>query len=362
LRVGELLYLHAGVDSRAGRITPAVRWVGRALRTVEGLESRQATALRARLWSALAGVRVRQGRYVEAEQSCEQAIAEAELAGEDRALAHACWVLDGALVRMGRPGEATHSERAIEIYKRLGDTENLARVLSNLGAFAQAAGRWDGALELYEQAIEQANRAGDVISAAYGDCNIGETLSDQGRFEEAEPRLRRALQVWDGSGDEQGSAYARALLGRLAVRMGHGEQGRARLQGALADLIGLRCEFDAGSARLFLAEAAVAVGEPDEALRIAAEVGGGAEQSPLPARIRGLALAARGEPDRAREALEESLACANASGSDFDAAAALDGLAALATDPQAAAALRGDRDAVLARLGVRRLPGPRLAA
>ena len=361
IRTAELLYLHAGVASRAGKITPAVRWVGRALRELDGLDSQEAAALRSRLWSTLAGVRARQGRYGEAEQSARRAIPDAERTGEARALAHACWVLDVSLVRMGRPADATHSPRAIEIYERLGDTENLARVLSNLGTFEASAGRWDRAMALYQEGADHATRAGDVTSAAYGDCNIGETLSDQGRFEEAEPRLRRALQVWDGSGDEQGSAYARILLGRLAVRKGDAESGRRRLERGLAELVSLRCEFDAAIARLFLAEAAVAVNRPQEALRILADVDGGVDGLALAPRIRGLALAAGGERAGAWQAFEDSLAAARRAGSDFDAAAALDGLAALAGDPAQAEVYVGERDALLERLGVRQLPEPRPA-
>ncbi len=364
VREAELLYLHSMVAQRTGRITAAVRWVGRALRAVEGLETAEAVGLQARLWSALAGVRARQGRYELAEETAERAIAFAEQAGEDRALAHACWLHDVLLTRLGRPVDGSRSQRAIEIYKRLGDTENLAKVLSNLGVIEAAAGRWDRAMELYAEGAEHSARAGDVISAAYGDCNIGEMLSDQGRYEEAEPRLRRALQVWDGSGDEQGTGYARLLLGRLAVRRGEPDRGRTRLEGALADLVRLRCEFEEAFGRMLLAEATVAAGEPEEALRIVAALSGqDADQSPIAPRIRGLALAGRGEPERAREAFAESLARARADGSDFDAAAALDGLAALAAaggEPGAAAAWAAERDDLLARLGVRRMPGPRL--
>jgi tetratricopeptide (TPR) repeat protein len=360
LRVAELLYRHARVANRTGKITAAVRWVGRALSVVEGLEGDEAAGLRARLWSALAGVRLRQGRHEEAERSCYQAIADAERSAEERALAHACWLLDGTLVRQGRSDEATHSDRALEIYRRLGDRENLGRVLSNLGAFAVAAGDWDAGMELYEEGAEQAAQAGDVVAAAYGDCNIGETLSDQGRYDEAEPRLRRALQVWDGSGDEQGSGYARLLLGRMAVRVGRADVGRGQIERALRDLAALRCEFEADFARVLLAEAVLAGGSPGEALEMVADLVGAVDESPLLLRIRGLALAELGQDERAAEALREALDCARRCGSDFDAAAALDGLSVLADDPEAAAALAGERDLLLGRLGVRELPGPRV--
>ena len=91
---------------------------------MDAIEGSEATAWRARIRSDLGGIRNRQGRWPRAISECRQAIAEAESVGELSALAHACYALDLALVESGRPAEATHSWRALEIYEQLGDPEH----------------------------------------------------------------------------------------------------------------------------------------------------------------------------------------------------------------------------------------------
>ena len=142
--------------------------------------------------AALAMTRQRQGRSEDAIALCAQAIAEGEGAGEERAVAHACHVLDWALHDAGRPEEATHSARALAIYERLGDLDRQAAVLNNLGAFAFHAGDWREAVVLYRRAANASAQAGDVVNAAFGDCNVGEVLVEQGRLTAADEALRAA--------------------------------------------------------------------------------------------------------------------------------------------------------------------------
>ena len=127
---------HAEIAKRSGSLTVAVRWLKRGLRCVEALDGAEAKASRARMRSNLGGIRLRQRRLSEAISACHETIAEADSVGELRALAHACYVLDMALVESGRPDEATNSWRALEIYQQLGDPEHEHIVLNNLGAAA----------------------------------------------------------------------------------------------------------------------------------------------------------------------------------------------------------------------------------
>src|SRR4029453_14953491 len=159
----------------------------------------------------------------EAISFCHRAIDEAQVAHEDAALAQACFVLDWALVESGRPSEAVHSARALEIYERLGQLDRQAAVLNNLGGFAYREGRWDQAVALYRRGADASIRAGDVANAAFGDCNVGEVLSNQGRLTEARKLLHRARRVWRGTGYDWGVAYATAQLGPIA-----GPEGRTR--------------------------------------------------------------------------------------------------------------------------------------
>jgi hypothetical protein len=74
--------------------------------------------------------------------------------------------------------------------------------------------------------------------------------------------------------------------------------------------------------------------------------------------IRGIGLARLGRPDEAKVELDASLGMARESGALYDVAAALDVLHALGAEHEQRAR---ERDALLERLGVERLPALELA-
>jgi class 3 adenylate cyclase/tetratricopeptide (TPR) repeat protein len=364
VRVGEVLLRETELADRAGEARHAVRTALRALRVLDGIRGGGAARCRARLLAALALTRQRQGRCDDAVRLCAQAIAEGEAAHEERAIAHACHLLDWALHDAGRGAEATHSTRALAIYERLGDLDRQAAVLNNLGAFAFHAGDWREAVVLYRRAGNASEQAGDVVNAAFGDCNVGEVLVEQGRLTAADETLRRAIRVWRGCGYESGAAYATALLGRAAVHQGRSEHGRGLVQRALAKLRRLGHEPEAQMAEALLAEALVFGGHPERALQDIEALTPrllDARLEPLLARLRGCALAQLDEPAAAIAAVTLSLERAGALGVAYDAAAALHVLAALdGTDPRAPERRRESK-AILERLGVVRLATPPLS-
>jgi tetratricopeptide (TPR) repeat protein len=231
-------------------------------------------------------------------------------------------------------------------------------VLNNMGGFAYRSGRWDEAVELYLQGAEAGSRAGDVDFAAFADCNVGELRSDQGRLEEAEPRLRRALQVWRGTSDVHGAAFATALLGRLHVRGGRIEEGTGLLREARAAFEGLRADVDAATVEGLLAEAALFAGRADEALALVDDLAGRLPaDAPLEAHlrhVRGVARAELGDAAAAVRELEAAAAAARAAEQHFELVLALDALVAL----DRAAAYRRERDALVARMDIVRIPSP----
>ncbi|HKH16336.1 MAG TPA: adenylate/guanylate cyclase domain-containing protein [Solirubrobacteraceae bacterium] len=360
VRTAHLLWRHATVAYRAGHISRAVRWSGRALRTLEGVAGEQAAATRSHVVATLANVRHRQGREGEAARLARQAIADAEAAGEELALGHACQILETALVMSGRAAEAGHAARALEIFRRHGAADRESAVLNNMGAFAYRAGRWDDAVTLYRHSGDASLRAGDVNFGAFTDCNVGEVLSDQGRLEEAEPLLRRALQVWRGTADEHGAAFATALLGRLHARSGRNDEAVAMLEDALARARRLGVENDAALAGALLAEAAVFDGRAEEAhervLALLDAVSDDALLDPLLHHVAGVALAQIGDGEGAHAALAKALQAARASELPLETALALAALELLDPSPER----RAELDALLARLDVMRLPGPPL--
>ena len=204
---------HAQVAERAGRVVPAVRWARRGAAGARGRrrpEPRAAAArsMLSRRWPPCASARA---ACSEAIALCRAAIAEAEAAGEDAALAHACFILDWALVDSGRAATRRRTrERALDdLRARSGELDRQAAVLNNLGGFAYHEGRWDDAVELYRRGAEASERAGDVANAAFGDCNVGEVLADQGRLGRR-PRPGCGARCGSGAGRsyEWGVAFA----------------------------------------------------------------------------------------------------------------------------------------------------------
>jgi tetratricopeptide (TPR) repeat protein len=348
----------AEVAKRSAALTAAVRWLKRGFRAIETLDDPEAIVWRARLRSNLGGIRSRQGRWNETISVCRQAISEASSVGELRALAHACYVLDWALVETGRDAEATNAERALEIYRELRDPEHESMVLNNLGMLAYFKGRWEQAIALYRSAGECSERAGKPADTAYTDCNVGEILSDQGHLEEAETYLQRARRIWSSTGEQQGVAYVDLLLGRLDARRGDHSTGRKLLERSVAELHEFRVDAYTDFGRALIAEVEALEGDPLEALEIARrELQCNDRHRPLLTRVAGVALARSGQKEAAQAELRRSLRVARDRGSEYDIAAAIDALAALSA---ADAELLADRDQILDQLKVVRLVTPAL--
>ena len=346
------LCFRRGQINEREELSGAVRWMRRGLRLLEGDPDPAAQRWRARLIAELGWIRQRQRRYGEAERLCREALEVGSASGELRAQARASYTLDWALFELGRFDEATHSARALEIYRELGDPEQEGRVLNNLGGLAYWRGRWREAVELYEQAAVCSERAGHAADVAFTYANVGEILADQGHLEEAARHLRRAHRVWTATEDRQGQAFASMLLGRVAAREGRTDEGLALLEAAVADMERFRVDFYTDLARSLIAEAHALGGDPERALALAdAHLAAGSAYVSLLRRARGVALARLGERDGAVGELRLAEAAAREGGEDYDVALALHALDALDAGEPA------ERDAIFERLGVVAAPG-----
>ena len=312
------------------RYTQALRWLKRAERLLEAENSIEAARLLAEMYGWRASVRNFQGRFRESVASCRLAIEEAERSGEQRALAHAYYLLDWAYVALGEPERAIYSQQALAIYGELRDLPRQADVYNNLGAFAYLEGRWTDALELYERGRELRERIGDPVHAANGTLNIAEIFTDQGRLTEAEQLCREALRVWRGAGLPASAAFATRQLGRVAARAGRYEDAFGLFEEARAALVKSGAQGDANETDSSVAECLVLEGRGHEALdRLTpalarAEKSGGFELPQL-MRVRGFALLQLGD-EGAPEALDAALAEARKRGSEYEAALSITGL------------------------------------
>jgi tetratricopeptide (TPR) repeat protein len=193
-------------------VSAALRWTARGREVLVGLTDADPDAARqdALLLTARTMLREWQGRYAEAAATGTEAIAVAQRCGARDVLARALYLLDTADVARGQYHGEPWAERALAIFKELGELSWQAKALNHLGMRAYFEGRWDDALGYYRQAREAFERVGDQWNAAITACNAAEILSNQGRYTQAEEVARPAERVLRASGALSETAFADA--------------------------------------------------------------------------------------------------------------------------------------------------------
>jgi tetratricopeptide (TPR) repeat protein len=271
-------------------------------------------------------------------------------------LAHASYVLDLALMDLDRVPEAVHSHRALAIYERLGDFEEQGHVLNLLAVLERVRWNWDEALRLYDRAAEAYGRAGCQSGIAITECNIGETLADRGFDEEAVRHFGRARRIWSAVDERGAAAYAAGLLGRVAGRAGRIDEARKLAGDAAAELRAVGEMRYLEEVEAILAEAEAIAGDPTQAVALAESLVAASTYEVWLQRVRGIALARQGRWGESVATLEGALAIARDRGALYDVAATLDLLVTLGAESEDGA---DERDSLLRRLGVARLPAVR---
>ena len=256
-----------------GRLTVAIRHLraGKALVDPLATSDDNAARVRVQLLAREADIRYRQGRLRDAQKLCRRAMAEAERVDERRALAVAMDVLDSCLVEMGRPDEATHLPRVLELYEQLGDQLRVAGTLCNIGAISAFGWKWGDATDYFRLSSAAAARAGDLATAAIADGNLGKMLLWQGLVDEAERLLAPAVRTLESFDDVVGAALAMRHLGRARVFLGDHDGGLSLLRSAMTTLDDARVLVGSIEARAGLAEAMVMTGDYDGAAAAIAE-------------------------------------------------------------------------------------------
>ncbi|HEX4490682.1 MAG TPA: adenylate/guanylate cyclase domain-containing protein [Acidimicrobiia bacterium] len=356
-----LLVKEAVIAERTGHYRRVVATARRGLQLLDAAGV-GATEPRAQLKTWHAIVRQTQGRSDEAAAVCTEAVADAVAAGALAAEAQARFILDWIHVERGHPELATHSARALEIYRELDDLGGQAVVLNNLGAFAYWEGRWTEALELYDQGRAARLVTGNAVDAASGTMNIGEVLADQGHLDAAEQSFRDAARVWRAVEHPSGHALATMHLGRIAARRGDFDAAFALLAEARDTFASIGSTGDVLEVDARTAECLNLRGDFDAALAMAdaqLERSRGQVELTVLQRIRGVALVALGRVDEGYAALTESLEEARARDARFEIALTQHALVAAANasgERDIAAAAEREAATIFAELGVTSVP------
>jgi class 3 adenylate cyclase/tetratricopeptide (TPR) repeat protein len=355
-----LLLKEGVIRERFGRYPEALRWYNRGLRSLDDLPNEEQMRMRSQLALAYAGVRVRQGEWVDGAGWCKRVVEDAGKIDDLPALAHAFHLMHLAYISNRSPERAALRGLALPIYEELGDLLGQANALNNLGVDAYYEGRWQEALDFYERSKALRERIGDVVGAAQITNNIAEIKSDQGYLTTARELFEEARDVFETAGHRMLATLALSNLGRTAAR--EGRLGDARRM--LAEALGTFDEIDAAGyaleARVRLAERAAlaedatdALAQADAALSAIAAAAGGSLHHAFVHRVRGFALAQRGDLDGAKEAFQESLELARNAEETYELALTLEAIGRLKElRGQDGSAEAGEARGLLARLGV----------
>ena len=115
----------------------------------------------------------------------------------------------------------TCSENSLRIAEELGDLNEKATALNNIGIIYNIQGNYPGALRRYEKALQIAEQLGDLSGNAIALNNIGEIYRAQGNYSEALKRYEEALQIDEQLGNLSGKAIRLNNIGGIQHAQGN---------------------------------------------------------------------------------------------------------------------------------------------
>ena len=358
----EVLLKRARAKERAGEYSAALAETTRARTALAGESSEPGQRVLAKVLSLASMIRQAQERPRLALRAAEDAVAAASNVGEQLALARAWQVMDYAHLTLGQSDKVIYSQKALDVYRSLGELEEEASVLTNLGAFAFFDDDWATALELYEKSEEAFGRVGNLVGAATAQANIGEVYVNQGRYEVAEEPLRAAKRIATASGFSETVAFVDLLLGRMFGISGDLSAAKTSLQEAIDEASALGQGGFVFEASIHLADAQCRAGSAETGLSTLSD----AERNvsgdyfdfhrPLFCRVKGSVLESAGEFDRSVELLEEGIALAEERGDAYELALLVLTLDRIAHDV-VGSRRRDEARGTLRALGVQSVPG-----
>jgi predicted ATPase/class 3 adenylate cyclase len=143
--------------------------------------------------------------------SYEEALAIWEAIGDKREVANALYNGSFKYALSGTPEDIDPGEeslgymnRALELFREIGDDHGVANVLWGLGNYRYFQGQADQGVELFIEALEAFRRLGDRTMEAWAQHMLGSGLIRSGRVGEARDLLRDALRQFHRAGDVAG--------------------------------------------------------------------------------------------------------------------------------------------------------------
>lgn len=223
-------------------------------------------AMLGRILLALGAVTWELGRYADAAEHNEEALAASQACGQRTRAGMAHNNLGGIYLQWGRFDEASEQFRAaLPIARETSDRLGEARILAHLGIAATESGRYADALEHHQGALDLIREQGNRTLEGFALNNYGDALRGLGRLDEAIDLHRQALALAEQVDYLGGILGARNSLAETLLALGRAgdAQDEHRTALTLAESCGNR--FEEARAHDGLAHALAALGSADDA-------------------------------------------------------------------------------------------------
>ncbi len=196
--------------------------------------------------------------------------AEAEAAGDDRAVVRSLTVLGDLEQRAGElVASAAAYEEAIAWATRIGDAQQRAAALRGRGMTFLLAGSLDEAESTIEEAFAAFTELGERRGQAWALQNLAWISFSRGRMDEAEERVRRSAETFAAAGDWGGLQITNGLLAWIRADQGHFDEAEALASEMAADAERAGNRWSLATAHSLLANLALWQGRAREAKELA---------------------------------------------------------------------------------------------
>ena len=202
------------------------------------------------LGMALAGMGIvcwRQANNMEAIQNGQRALKIGEEIENDELIGKAASLISSVRNDLGEYDRSLEvNEKAIEAYRRMGVTFDLARVLNNHGEIYKILDDFDEAIKTFNEALEIKGVNSNKRILGYLYFNLGECYVRKGDVGKAREMIDNAEGAMDNSEDKYLKAYVMMVKGMIRSKDGKPETALNMLAKAEDWMISLSIPYDSG--------------------------------------------------------------------------------------------------------------------
>jgi predicted ATPase/DNA-binding CsgD family transcriptional regulator len=254
------------IASEQGRFAEAVQLYEEALAIVRPLGEKR---LEAQIIGSLANADYGQGNFAEASRLYHEAIAIHDTTDDRRSLATCHNNLGNVSLYLNRldAAEAEYS-RARDLLLELGDRRGALVVLGNIGAVVQYQGNLDRAIQIFHEVLAGMREIGDERGIASALSNLGSTFTDLGDLDQAKAYCLQAIEIMERIGLVRMIALTELSVANIEMQRGDNVQAIEWATKSLGNLVACGDVPSSGVLLGMLGDLAFNVGEPVRSARL----------------------------------------------------------------------------------------------